>query len=271
MRILILAIMLILTSGCGYSQEYNNIGVLNSIDTDKSFGLGQESIKKSILDSITNLNLYEYGHSLKELYELMDSNKLTLKEWNSYINVLLKDVFQEKKDTLRPFYAVDYKGLIPLRAEFFISSLEMNIDLRNKYPHEYQALKESTSKLLGKGYSMDEVDSLLVVFPRQSTVGTVNFWYFVQLYGCPIIEMGVKKTDKERIGMLMRNLDITSTYKVPLQLQLRKVRCMNRKIQKCLNEYHFDFKPEIIIMDEDKDYYKKHLKEGLNLDKMKEF
>lgn len=270
MKILILTV-LIFSNISVFPQNNHFDGVLNSTKTDKSFGQGQESIKESILDNIFNLNLFEYAHSLNELYELLYSNKLSMEDWENYVEILQNEVIQAKKDTICPFYAIDYKKIIPLQAEYFISSLERNSSLKRNYPIKYRELRKCTSKLIGQGYSFNEIDSLLVISPKKSTVGTVNFWFFVQLYGCPIIEKGFERAGVERIGMLMSNLDITSTYKVPLQLQLRKVRSMNQVIKGCLNDYEIVFKPKIIVMDKDKDYYKKHLDGGLNLDKMKEF
>ena len=143
--------------------------------------------------------------------------------------------------------------------------------MKDKYPVEYENLKNSTSKILGKGYSYEDIDSLLILFPQNSTVGTTNFWFFLQVCGCPIIELGINKEGKERVKMLLGNLNKTSTYKTPLQLQLRKYRTMKQQIKSCLNNYGFELKGKTLVMDEEKDYYKKHLEEGLNLDKMKEF
>jgi len=269
--ILVFNIFFIINASCVFSQVHKINGVLNTLSTDKSFGEGQESIKASILDSLANLNLFEYAHSLNELFELIHTGEVTINMWNNYTDMLLNEVIQEKQDTIRPFYAVDYKGIIPLQAEFFISSLEINTQLKDVYPREFEVLKNSTSKLIGKGYSWEAIDTLLVLFPKNSTVGTVNFWLFLEIYGCDIMELGIMKEGEARVKMLLENLEILSTYKTPLKLQSRKARVLNSRIDICLNNRNFKLNANVIVMDNEKNYYEQYLKEGLNLDKMKEF
>ncbi len=273
MKTVIFTHILFLASVCVLSQEHNKIiGVMNKDTTDKSFNEGQEAIKASILDGIANLNLYEYSYSLNELYLLLNTKKITCKEWYNYIDTLLIEVQREKKDTLHPLYATEYKGIIPLQAEFFVSTLEINTRLRDKYSAEYEILYNSTSKLLGKGYSFEEIDSLIVFFPKNSIMGTVNFWLFLQIYGCPIIESGKEKIGVEKMEILLRNLRMTSTYKTPLSLQLRKYRDLKQRIKPCLDKYNFELKGETAVRDKEKDtYFEMYLKEGIDKNKTKDF
>lgn len=272
MKTIFYTITLFFISICVGAQEYNIVGIINDISVDKNFGEGQEAIKTSILDNLENLNLYEYAHALNEIYELMHTGKITSEAWNDFIKTLQNEVQQEKLDTIYPFYATDYKGIIPLQAEYFLSSLEINTKLRNQFSSEYENLKNSTSALLGQGYTNNEIDSLLVLFPKNSTIGTVNFWLFTQVYGCQIIELGIKKVGVERMKMLLRNLQMTSTYKTPLRLQFRKYHVLKQKIKSCLKIYEIELKGETAIRDKEKEsYYKLYLKEGIDKNKTKDF
>ncbi|WP_057951418.1 hypothetical protein [Salinivirga cyanobacteriivorans] len=256
-----------------FSQENNVDGVLNSTSVTPAFEKGHEAIKASIKESLFNLNLYEYAHALNELYELMHSNEVSEQGWNNYIDTLQYKVKKEWQDTVSPFYATDYKGIIPLQAKFFIGSLNKNKNLKEKYPNEYNFLKNSTSELIGKGYSWTELDSLLVLFPRNSTTGTVNFWYFLQVKGCPVINLAIEKVGVDKTKMLLGNLDITSTYKSPLYLQVRKYNSLKQKLKKCSFEAIEEIRIDGTILDRDKDktYFKDALKEGFDMDKKKEF
>jgi len=276
MKTLFLVWLTLFINMVSFAQNNEIGGVLNNSSVTPAFNKGQEAIKASIKDSLFNLNLYEYAHTLNELYKLMHSGEVSEQEWNNYIDTLQYEVKKERQDTVSPFYATEYKGIIPLQAEFFIATLNKNINLKKKYPDEYHFLKKSTSELIGKGYSWDEIDSLLVMFPRNSTTGTVNFWYFLQVKGCPIINLAIEKIGVDKTKMLLGNLDITSTYKVPYQLQKRKI----ESLQIVLNECNIENikQPEVLlskrgiaIRDDDKDYYKDALKEGIDMNKRKEF
>ena len=73
--------------------------------------------------------------------------------------------------------------------------------------------------------------------------------------------------------MLLGNLNITSTYKVPLYLQVRKYNSLKQMLNKCLCEGIKEIKLEgtILDRDEDNDYFEDALKEGFDIDRMKEF
>lgn len=273
MKKIIFVWIALLSNIVSFSQENNVDGVLNSTSVTPAFEKGHEAIKASIKDSLFNLNLYEYSHALNELYELMHSGEVSEQEWDNYIDTLQYEVKKERQDTVSPFYATDYNGIIPLQAEYFIGSLNINKDLKEKYPDEYKYLKNSTSKLLGNGYSWDKIDSLLVMFPRNSTTGTVNFWYFLQVKGCPVIKLAIEEVGADKTKMLLSNLEITSTYKSPLYLQVRKYNSLKQKLKKCSLEAIEEIRIDgtILDRDNDKDYFKDALKEGFDMDKRKEF
>lgn len=271
MKYVIIQLFLILVTISLLSQNSNIQGIKNDPTINSNFNKGHESIKAAIVDSISNLNLYEYSHSLKELYELMSEGNVANCEWSNYINSLLLDVIDSKNDTIKPIFATDYKGIIPLQAECFLASLEVNTLLNEQYPNEYLILRDSTRKLLGLGYSWADIDSLLVCFPQSSMVGTVNFWYLLQLYGCSIIELGIKKEGAKIIKMKLANLDKISTYKTPLYLQLRKFKTIKNNTKVCLDENDFVLKGSTMVKDDDREYHKRSIIEGIDIDKIKEF
>lgn len=234
-----------------YSQQYEIVGIDNSYKTDKSFSMGGESIKKSMIMDLHNLNLYEYAHSLKELYELLSARKITEKDWNNYIDDILLAVEKERTSSKRPYWGVDYMGIAPLQAEFFLSSLDLSDSLKSNYPREYDFLKKSASKLKGIGYSMQEIDSLLIVADKDEDYGTVNYWFFLQVIGCPIYNMAKERVDSVLMNSIMKRIDVPSTYKVPQYLQMRKLRLLKLRIQPCWN----NLKGGIDIYDNVEHYY----------------
>jgi hypothetical protein len=256
------------------AQEIKIEGILNCGFVHSSFDKGQEEIKTSIKDDLHNLNLYEYSHTLRELYELTHSGEITLEEWDKYIDALLSEVKQERNDTIEPFFAIEYKGIIPFQAEYFIASLDKNKELKEKYSKEYRGLKESTSKLRGKGYTWNEIDTLLVVFSRKSTVGTVNFWYFLQVLGCPIIEIAIEKEGIEDIKMIFNDLRLSATFKTPLFLQIRKFQNLKKMVSQCSFKDINDIEMKAMFADMSvlgKDYYDIDEGEGINRNKLKIF
>ncbi len=257
-----------------YAQETKIKGILNCTSTHSSFDKGHEEIKTSIKDNIQNLNLYEYSHALKELYELINDGEITLEEWDRHIDSLLYEVKQERKDSVQPFFAIEYKGIIPYQAEYFVASLDKNNHLEEKYPKEYQGLKASTSKLVGKGYTWDEIDTLLVTFYRKSTVGTVNFWYFLQVLGCPIIELAIGKEGVDRIKVILENIDLTATYKTPVFLQIRKYQNLKNIVNQCSFKDIENIELGARLLDRSgsgKDYYDIDEDNGIDRNKLKIF
>lgn len=270
----LLSLLIIIISSC-FSQNTEIIGVINTSEIDPDFDKGHFEIKQSIKESLFNLNLYEYSHAMNELYELIHNKEITIYDWNNYIDSLIFDITNQNQLS-HPTYALDYKGIIPLQAEFFIKSLEINVELKKMYPNEHSLLKESSSKLLNIGYKNHEIDSLLVFFPVNSTVGTVNFWYFLQVLGCPIVKIAINRIGLENTELLLSSLNIVSTYKTPYVLQKRKIQSLQRNLNNCIingisNPSDLIGKRKIAIYDKKKDYFEKALEEGFDLQKNKEF
>jgi len=255
-----------------HAQQSNIIGVLNDVSIDKSFNEGSEAIKASMLDSLGNMNLYEYSHCLKELYELVDFDSISVSEWDAFIGILSQEVEQENKDTIPPFYATEYKGIIPLQADFFVSSLDINTSLKEKYPQIYKDLRSSTTRLLGKGYTWEAVDTVLTIYSKNSSVGTVNFWFFLQVYNCPIIDLARTKEIEgwSTVGYYLKELRMASTFRCPLQLQYRKYRSLKQRLQKCLSNYQYELKGSIGTYDMDGKAYFNN-KEGIPRELLKQF
>lgn len=256
------------------AQEIKMEGILNCVSVHSSFDKGQEAIKTSIQDDLQNLNLYEYSHTLKELYELINDGEITIDEWDRHIDTLLFEVKQGRKDTIEPFFAIEYTGIIPFQAEYFIASLDKNIELKEKYPQEYLGLIESTSRLVGKGYNWDEIDALLVVFPRNSTVGTENIWYFLQVLGCPIIELTIGKVGIEDTKMILSKLDLSATFKTPLFLQIRKYQNLKNMVNRCSFKDVEKIELDARLIDKSgrgKELYGMYKNEWPNLDQIKTF
>lgn len=248
-----------------YSQQYEIVGIDNSYKTDKSFSMGGESIKKSMIMDLHNLNLYEYAHSLKELYELLSARQITEKDWNNYIDDILLAVEKERTSSKRPYWGVDYMGIAPLQAEFFLSSLDLSDSLKINYPREYDFLKKSASKLKGIGYSMQEIDSLLIVADKDEDYGTVNYWFFLQVIGCPIYNMAKERVDSVLMNSIM-NIDVDATYKTPKFLQKRKLLDLENKIKDCHGVLNWG-----IILDEDNMHYYDNPDNEYDRDKLKFF
>lgn len=260
---LIITLALLLTDT--YSQRYEIVGIDNCYKTNKYFSMGSEPIKKSILMDLRNMNLYEYAHSLKELYELLSTNKVSEENWNNYIDGILLAVEEERVSLERPYWGVDYMGIAPLQAEFFLSALELSDSLKNVYPKEYSFLKSSTSKLKGKGYTIPEIDSMLVICNKSEEIGTVNFYYFLQVIGCPIYKKAIEKEGSDLVNYYMK-IEVASTYKVPKCLQWRKLIDLEKKISGCCNNVDW----EIMLYDEDEHYFDER-ESGYDINKLKSF
>lgn len=267
MKKLFLIVIFSLMLNIVYSQQYDIVGVNNCYKTDKSFSMGSAAIKNSMLLDLHNMNLYEYAHSLKELYELLAAKQISEEKWNAYIDELLSAVETEQASLKRPYFGVDYMGIAPLQAEFFLSSLELSDSLKNVYPKEYSFLKTSASKLKGKGYTIQDIDSLLVVAEMGEDIGTSNYYFFLQVIGCPIYKMAIEKEGSDIVNYYMK-IEVTSTYKVPEYLQLRKLVDIERKLNCCYNNLDWG----IILHDEDEHYYDFDEREfPYHMDKLKNF
>jgi hypothetical protein len=124
------------------------------------------------------------------------------------------------------------------------------------------------------GYKEDQYDSLLVF---SEVVGETNFWFFFQLDPCTCLK--TINSDIERIEWytsLLSSVELTSTYKTPLYLQIRKWNGIQKRLLNCDDSLaKIARKPieSISIRIEDKNlkYYSDALKDGVNKDKMKSF
>lgn len=270
MKRLMFIAMLITVFAFGYSQN-NSICIKNNEIVDNSFKEVNQKIIFSINEDLFNLNLYEYSNALNELYSIIEKDSVFYNRWEAYIDSLLLQVKFEENDTIKPFYVSSYKGIIPLQAQVLKNSLECNTELKNNNPKVYSFLKQSIKKFDGKGYTIDQLDTLLTIKPVNSKIGTMNYWLFLQVYGCPVLELAIEKEGTDLINQIMSDLSITSTYKIPIELQKRKAKNLKLYIQPCLDKYNIEMKGDITKLDYDKNYYKKNLEEGFDMLKLKEF
>lgn len=269
-----IVISLLLLNSSLFSQDYSYRGVNNDPKVDVDFSSENPKITSSIREQLGHLNLYEYAHALPELYPLVESGQISSDQWKTFVDSLEQHVVNHKNDTIRPYWAVDYTGLIPMQAQFFLASLEQSSALNARYPLAYQILSEGTSPMKGLGYKKEHFDSLVVF---TDVVGTSTFWYFLQLGGCDLIVDLQKKDEEllEKASAVFQNTTIVSTYKVPFFLQKRKLQSIQRMLgerKECAAFADQIFNGTgLLIKDEDKDYYKDALKDGVDLDKIKEF
>ena len=252
-------------------------GVENSIKVDIDFGKGSESIKTSIKESLYNLNLYEFAHALPELYELFDTQELTVNSWKGYIDSLSQKVALHRNDSLKPYYVTDYVGFIPLHAKFFIESLDLSVDLKEKFPIIYDTLTSLTEPLTKDGYVREEYDSIFTYYGSQT--GGNNFWYFLQVEDCYFIEHIIehKLLPKSTLDLLISDYEISSHKKLPIFLQKRKWQSIARRLKDSSNhtcQMYGNIMLETIdyaLFDNDDNYYSKYKREGLNWYEFKEF
>lgn len=250
-------------------------GVVNDPLIDPAFDRGHDEITFSIRDNLSNLNLFEYAHALPELYPLVENGFVTPSEWKRFIDSLESKVKAHVMDTIRPYWGVDYLGIIPIQSQFFLATLNKNEKLNKVYPNAFKILKENTSPMDNLGYAIDHFDSLLVF---SEVVGETNFWYFFQIYSCDFVE-NVIANDEEKISKykaMTASMELTSTYKIPLYLQIRKWnnlqnRLKNSGVKLCIEGYLPLEKISIRIEDNNKEFFKEALKDGIDRDKTKSF
>jgi len=258
-----------------FGQENRYEGVINDPEVNQDFAKGTALIKASISSNLNNLNLFEYSHALPELYSLLEANKIKDVQWKRFVDSLENRVKIHKNDTLLPYWAVDYTGIIPLQAQFFIASINKNEKLNKQYPRAFLILKENTSSMLGLGYKPEEFDSLLKI---SEVVGETNFWYFFQLEGCRYVKDVIKKKPKliEQYRAITQSMDMTSTYKIPLYLQKRKWYTLQKRLYEsndplCLEGANNMKNVSIRIEDKNQHYFKEALLDGIDRNKTKTF
>jgi len=253
------------------SDEFRYEGINNDPNIDPDFDKGGDKIKASIEENISHLNLFEYAHALPELYQLIDEKRVDIKDWKLHIDSLEKKAAIHMNDTVPAYWAVNHLGIIPLQAEFFIASLYKSERLRKKYPQVFKDLIQYTSTMKGLGYEESNYDSLITI---SDTKGENTFWYFFQLEGCNLKEiMSNKGFD---LAEFISGAYLTSNYKVPFYLQKRKWYSLKRRMMESNSSYcqkcgRAMEKVNISIKDNDRDYFKDSLKEGVDADKIKEF
>ncbi len=202
-----------------FSQSFRYDGVNNDPDVDINFRNGSLAITASIKESLSHLNLFEYAHALPELYSLIESGEVSEENWKAYIDSLIHQIAIHKNDTISPYWAVDYLGLIPMQAHFFLASVERSHKLNERYPNAYLIIVNNTSSMEGLGYSPENYDSLLSLTDIK---GTTNFWYFFQLEGQSLLEATPTTLSKDKLEGLCTDYEIISTFKNPFYLQKRK-------------------------------------------------
>ncbi|ALO13879.1 hypothetical protein L21SP5_00199 [Salinivirga cyanobacteriivorans] len=240
----------------GLSRECFQLGL---------FEKGSDEIKYSIKQNIGNLNLFEYSHSIPELIDLLKSKNIHKQDWINYIDSLSFVLEKYNLDTSKTHvWGSDFKGIISLQAEFFIKSLKNY----NNQSSTKDFLITETSKLLNRGYTLDELSLLL---KNNEIKGQNNFWFFIQVSGSSYIEYLLKNrvdTDIELISTYMSNMEIVSTFKVPYYLQKRKWECLQKRINNPDLSALMN-KRRIRIEDKNKSFFKE--REGYEWDKINDF
>ncbi|UXP33871.1 hypothetical protein N6H18_07925 [Reichenbachiella agarivorans] len=258
-------------------QALSQAGVNNSINVDIDFGNGSDAIKASIKEDLYNLNLYEYAHSLPELYDLFDNDQLTFEAWKEHIDSLSHRVAINRYDSIKPYYVVDYVGFIPLQAKFFVQSLELSEDLKERFPSIYETLITLTESLTRNGYKRDEYDSIFAYYGSQ--VGGNNIWYFLQVEDCYFIEYILEHEllPKLTLDYVIDDYEISSHRKLPIYLQKRKWQSIARRLKESSNptcQKYGEIMLETIdyaLFDNDNNFYRKYELEGMNWFEFKEF
>ncbi len=262
------------------AQSYRYEGINNDPSEDRDFEQGSDKITSSIKEKLDHLNLYEYAHALPELYYLIDAREISIESWRQFVDSLENEVAVHQNDTIRPYWAVNYLGLIPLQSQFFLASIEKSVKLKEKYPVTYRLLKENTSSMEGLGYEEDDFDSLVNIPIDRGVKGTNTFWYFLQLEDCHlentlvIGESPQWKSYLEDPYPISKN--ISATYKVPYYLQKRKWQSIQRRLLSSDNSLCKRLstrmnKRSIGIYDDDREYFIRATEDGMDRDKSKEF
>jgi hypothetical protein len=272
---LLINVALILLTNCAIAQKYLYEGVSNMAESDADFAKGSDAIAASITDNLNNLNLYEYSHALAELCQLIEAGKITTKRWTSFIDSLKNEVTKHKNDTLRPYWGVDYVGLIPLQCQFFLASLEKNQQLKKRFPRAFDMLLANTKMNPLLAYKKEDFHSLLVF---SEVVGETNFWFFFQLEDCRLIEEVILKNPelKTKFDNAIKSIEIIATYKTPYYLQKRKIQTLERRLASSQNEICRSTtqalkKRSIMIADKNRNYFIEGAKEGIDRNKLKNF
>ncbi len=152
-----------------------------------------------------------------------------------HLNSLSNRVTLNRYDSIKPYYVVDYVGFIPLQAKFFIQSLELSEDLKERFPSVYDTLMTLTEPLTKNGYARDDYDSIFTYYGSQ--VGGNNFWYFLQVEDCYFIEYILEHEllAKSTLDFIIDDYEISSHPKLPIYLQKRKWQSIARRLKESSN------------------------------------
>lgn len=257
MKTITFMVSILINCFLSFSQRYE--GALIDSKVVPEYAKGSETIMSSIAMDVRNLNLLEYAYALPELYEVMHQGKVTERQWKDYMD-LQNEILLSTKDTLKPLYVGQFKGLIPLQFQFFEATLERNKELKEKYHAEYKILKQYQIDLQYE-YKQAEIPNLITF---SEVVGETNFWYFLQLEGCTLVE-ALKNNENlmKRIVISATYFEITSTYKTPYYLQLRKLKDLQNRLSEskypsCMEISLLLNKRTIAIEDKNMSFFEEH-------------
>jgi hypothetical protein len=219
------------------------------------------TIRQAITDNIFNLNPVEYAYALPELCQLIKENIIPLKKWKYYIDSLNIRSKKIDSDTLISIYAINTKGLLQKQIHFFVSSINSNPEFSNKYAKEIRDILKNTSIESSKELTETSLKFLKI----SDVIGETNFWYFLQIDGCSLIDRIVKDNvfSQEALKIISANLNIVTTFKSPYSLQKRKLKDMQSRLIGSGNSFCTELsnlmnKRVITIEDKNKNYFKEH-------------
>ena len=247
---------LLLASNCCSSQTKNEdfastSGYLNENDI---------TIRQAITDNIFNLNPVEFAYALPELCQLIRENKVSIESWKFYIDSLNIKSKKVDSDTLTSNYAVNTKGLLQKQILFFIRTVNNSQEFSTKYANEIKNILKNT---VTRGD--EEIIETFSMIKISDVVGETNFWYFLQIEGCSLIDRVISENtvSKESLEIVSSNLNIISTFKNPYALQKRKLRDLQSRLLNSDNSFCKELsnlmnKRVITIEDKNKSYFLEH-------------
>ena len=253
---IIVLVMLLLASDSCTSQTKNG----DFISTLVYLNENDFTIRQAITDNIFNLNPVEYAYALPELCQLIREDKISIKKWKFYIDSLNEKSRVVDSDTINSIYAINAKGLLQKQILFFVGTVSNSQELSKKYPKEIRDILKNTATRQGE--EIKETDSMIKI---NDVVGETNFWYFLQIEGCSLIDrvMNEDAISKESLRIISSNLSIISTYKNPYSLQKRKLKDLQNRLTSsgksfCKELSDLMNKRVITIEDKNKNYFIEH-------------
>lgn len=261
-------IQIIILFNCQILSSQNDIaGILIDPEIAVEYNKGSEAIVNSIMMNISNLNLLEYSYALPELYDLLNKGKITEEQWKKYITTLNETI--NNKDSLKPIFVGQDKELIQLQYEFFLSTIEKNVRLKEKYSDEYTLLKKYRVTINNDNCKRN-IQELITI---SDVVGETNFWFYLQVEGCQLLsEVGKNEQLLNKAISRAEGLLIVSNCKTPYYLQLRKLKDLQYRLTESKVPLCIDFsillnKRIIAIKDKDTTFFEEYP----NWDNIREF